>query len=65
MTMFEMIDAMEPIIPEREMNAMHALAYRIWTKDNPEAHKEIVRRHNAKRSTKKEDRHERVGAGDR
>lgn len=53
MTMFEMIDELEPIIPESEMNALHATAHHIWKKDNPEAHKEIVRRYNAKRGTKK------------
>lgn len=59
MTMFEMIDDLEPIIPESEMNALRAAAHHIWKKDNPEAYKEIVRRYNAKLSTKKEDKHER------
>ena len=48
MTMFQMIDELEPIIPEREMNALHALTHRIWTKNNPEAHKAIYDRRNAK-----------------
>lgn len=55
MTMFEMIDALEPIIPQREMNAMHALTHRIWTKNNPEAHKAIYDRQNAKRAAERKE----------
>ena len=62
MTMFEMIDALEPIIPERGMNRTKALRRHIWAKDNPEAWRAIVKKQNDKR---KGDNHERVGAGDR
>ena len=55
MTMFEMIDELEPIIPQSEFDALHAVRHTIWTKINPEAHREIVRRSNAKRSQRKED----------
>ena len=55
MTMFEMIDALEPIIPQREMDAPHAVRHTIWTKTNPEAHREIIQRYNAKRTQREEE----------
>ena len=55
MTMFEMIDSLEPIIPQTEMNALHAVRHTIWTKTNPEAHKAIYDRYNAKRTQKEEE----------
>lgn len=53
MTMFQMIDQLEPLIPQEEMNALHNSTHYLWTKNNPEAHKAIYDRHNAKRAEKR------------
>ena len=55
MTMFEMIDSLEPIIPQTEMNALRAVRSQIWTKNNPEAHKAIYDRRNAKRAAERKE----------
>lgn len=64
MTMFEMIDELEPIIPEREMNKYYADQQRNWRQENPEAFKRLYTKNNQRRS-KKEGEDERLGAGSR
>lgn len=54
-SLFEQIDALEPIIPEDEMNKTNALRQHIWTKDHPEEWKRIVKKQNDKRSTKRKE----------
>ena len=55
MTMFQMIDALEPIIPQAEMDALYAVRHTIWVRNNPEAHREIIQRYNAKRTQREEE----------
>ena len=54
MTMFQMIDALEPIIPQAEMDALYAVRHTIWVRNNPEAHKAIYDKYNAKRKERRE-----------
>ena len=61
MTMFEMIDELEPIIPESEMNRYKADCQRYWRQENPEAFKRMYTKNNQRRTNKKEDDNERVG----
>ena len=56
MTMFQMIDQLEPLIPQEEMNALHNSTHYLWTKNNPEAHMEIIKRNNAKQYAKRKER---------
>lgn len=48
-SLFEQIDSLEPLIPQEEMNALHAQTHWLWVKHNPERHKAIYDRNNAKR----------------
>ena len=62
MTMFEMIDELEPIIPESEMRKYYNSMNYKWRRENPEAYKLLYTKYNNKRRTnKKEDDNERVG----
>lgn len=63
MTLFEMIDELEPLIPEAEIKKTKALQSHIWTRDHPEEWRRIVKKRNDKRQ-KKGEKHERVGTGD-
>ena len=58
MTMFEMIDELEPIIPESEMNRYKADSQRYWRQENPEAFKRLWKKNNRRRP-KKGERNER------
>lgn len=57
MTMFEMIDELEPIIPEREMMQYKADVARHWRHENPEAFKRLCEKNN-RRMPKKGDTNE-------
>ena len=54
MTMFEMIDELEPIIPESEMNRYKADCQRYWRQENPEAFKRLWKKNNRRRPKKGE-----------
>lgn len=54
MTMFEMIDELEPIIPEREMMQYKADCQRNWRHENPEAFKRLWKKNNQRRPRKGE-----------
>lgn len=58
MTMFEMIDELEPVISEREMMQYKADVARHWRQENPEAFKRLWKKNNEHRSSKKEDNKE-------
>lgn len=58
MTMFEMIDELEPIIPESEMMRYKADRQRNWCHENPEAFKRLWKKRNQHRR-KKGERNER------
>lgn len=55
MTMFEMIDELEPIIPEREMMRYKADCNRNWRQENPEAFKRLWKKNNRRRPRKVDD----------
>lgn len=55
MTMFEMIDELEPIIPQQEMNALNYSRLRVWQHEHPDLYKAIVKRNNDKRTIRKEE----------
>lgn len=61
MTMFEMIDELEPIIPEREMRKYYNGMQYNWRYENPEAYKLLYTKYNQRKSSKKEDDNERMG----
>lgn len=52
MTMFEMIDELEPLIPEQEMKRYYADHARRWRRDNPEAFKRLYTKNNLRRKKK-------------
>lgn len=51
-SLFEQIDALEPIIPQEEMNATNYIRWRLWCEENPEQYRAIVKRSNDKRNSK-------------
>lgn len=59
MTMFEMIDELEPIIPESEMRKYYNSMNYNWRRENPEAYKLLYTKYNNKRRSKKGERNER------
>lgn len=51
-SLFEQIDALEPIIPQEEMNATNYIRWRLWCEKHPEQYRAIVKRSNDKRKDK-------------
>lgn len=51
-SLFEQIDALEPIIPQEEMNATNYIRWRLWCEEHPEQYRAIVKRSNDKRKDK-------------
>lgn len=51
-SLFEQIDALEPIIPQYEMNATNYIRWRLWCEEHPEQYRAIVKRSNDKRKDK-------------
>ena len=49
MTLFEIIDGLEPLIPDSEINAANYARFKVWRHEHPEQYKAIVKRHNDKR----------------
>lgn len=56
MTMFEMIDELEPVISEREMMQYKADVARHWRQENPEAFKRLWKKNNERRTKKENDK---------
>lgn len=58
MTMFEMIDELEPVITDKEIKQYKADCQRNWRQENPEAFKRLWKKNNRRRP-KKGERNER------